>query len=332
MKKLTFLLIPILITIAIVEFFLILKKPNFIELDKELGWKVKSNFNHSYNQTDLVNKKYKANFKTDKYGMRNFHTDSEFSSEIKIFVFGDSFTSDPYASNDKMWFSEITKKIAKNYKTNASVYSIGAGGYGNLQQLLSIKKLKKNGFEFDEMDLIIFQFCNNDFINNSLRIEKKLNVYNQYTRRPYLRNNKIIFDNSLISWILRTSIIGDSRIINKFFFLLSKIEIRKKNNIDMISENDIKTTKKIISMIKNEFPNKELIMINCDIEENWQTKVLNEIVDENNFVYFNFPKVIKSSPKFLYKDGSHLSELGNKFFGEYLFKNIIKNQKLSSLF
>ena len=143
MKKLTFLLIPILITIAIVEFFLILKKPNFIELDKELGWKVKSNFNHSYNQTDLVNKKYKANFKTDKYGMRNFHTDSEFSSEIKIFVFGDSFTSDPYASNDKMWFSEITKKIAKNYKTNASVYSIGAGGYGNLQQLLSIKKLKK---------------------------------------------------------------------------------------------------------------------------------------------------------------------------------------------
>ena len=41
---------------------------------------------------------------------------------------------------------------------------------------------------------------------------------------------------------------------------------------------------------------------------------------------------LKSNPKYLNKDGSHLSELGNKFFGEYLFKNIIKNEDLISLF
>ena len=218
MKKLIFLLIPILIVIAIVELFLIIKKPNFIELDKELGWKVKSNFNHTYNQIDLINKKYKANFKTDSYGMRNFHTDKNLASEINIFGFGDSFTSDPYVSNEKMWFSEIAKNVKKNHKKSTSVYSIGAGGYGNFQQLMAIKKLKKEGFKFNEIDIIIFQFCNNDFINNSLQIEKKLKVYNQYTRRPYLKNNELIYDNSFISKILRTPIIGDSRIINKFFF------------------------------------------------------------------------------------------------------------------
>ena len=73
-------------------------------------------------------------------------------------------------------------------------------------------------------------------------------------------------------------------------------------------------------------------MINCDIEEEWQTQVIEEIITENDFIYFNFPMSLKSNPKYLNKDGSHLSELGNKFFGEYLFKNIIKNEDLISLF
>ena len=50
-----------------------------------------------------------------------------------------------------MWYSEIANRI-KNFKINTSVNAIGAGGYGNLQQLLSIKDLKQNGFNFEEMD------------------------------------------------------------------------------------------------------------------------------------------------------------------------------------
>ena len=105
--------------------------------------------------------------------MRNFHTDKNLASEINIFVWR-SFTSDPYVNNEKMWFSEIAKNVKKNHKKSTSVYSIGAGGYDNFQQLMAIKKLKKEGFKFNEIDIIIFQFCNNDFINNSLQIEKNL--------------------------------------------------------------------------------------------------------------------------------------------------------------
>ena len=72
-------------------------------------------------------------------------------------------------------------------------------------------------------------------------------------------------------------------------------------------------------------------MTNCDTEES-EIKAIQEIVTKNNFIYFNFPKKIKSNPKFLYKDGSHLSEAGNKFLGEYLYKNIVENKNFNYLF
>ena len=52
------------------------------------------------------------------------------------------------------------------YETNKKVYleAIGAGGYGNLQQYLLAKNLKHK----IDPDFILFQFCNNDFMDNTL--------------------------------------------------------------------------------------------------------------------------------------------------------------------
>ena len=72
MKKIIFLLIPIFLTIAIVEFFLYIKKPNYVELDTTLGWKLKNNFSHTYNQKNLEGKNYSVNFSTNNLGMRNY--------------------------------------------------------------------------------------------------------------------------------------------------------------------------------------------------------------------------------------------------------------------
>ena len=42
-------------------------------------------------------------------------------------------------------------------------------------------------------DLIILQFCSNDFYNNSYEWESSGITRNQYVRRPYLVNNKIYY-------------------------------------------------------------------------------------------------------------------------------------------
>ena len=102
--------------------------------------------------------------------------------------------------------------------------------------------------------ILIFQFCNNDFNNNSEKL-KKLKNYN-FSRRPYLENNKIIYDNSFISFLPRIPIVGESRILNKFF-LLSKIDINKIKLTRNDYKDSIKVTDKIISSIRDEIGEKK---------------------------------------------------------------------------
>ena len=332
MKKFIFLLIPIFIIISTTELILAIFKPNYIELNSLLGWNVKKNFNHTYIKKNLMGEKYEVNFSTNQFGLRSFKTDINKPSKINFFVFGDSFTSDPYASNDKMWYSEIANHIKKNFRINTSVNAIGAGGYGNLQQLLSIKDLKQSGFNMEEMDFVIFQFCNNDFNNNSRKIEKKLKNYNQFSRRPYLENDKIIYDNSFISFLLRIPFIGESRILNKFFFLLSKIDVNKIKLTKNDYKDSIKVTDKIISSIKDEIGGKKIIIFNCNDSRNWQTDIILKIAKKNKFIYVNFPKEISNNKKYLSIDQSHLSEKGNLFLGKYLFNEISENINLKKLF
>ena len=228
-----------------------------------------------------------------------------------------------------MWYSEIAKNIFNETGKQTSAYSLGAGGYGNLQQLLSLKEIKQNGFDFEKIDFFIFQFCTNDFINNSLTIEKKLKYYNQYSRRPYLFQDQIIFDNSIISKILRNPFFGESRILNKFFFLLSKINTT--NKIEINYSESIELTKIIISNIKKELNNKFTIFLNCNDDAKW-TKTLKLIAEENNFIFLQVPSSIKANKKNIYEDGAHLSENGNVYLGNYIYKTIVNKNLFSFLF
>lgn len=330
LKKIVFSLIPILVIISITEIYLILKKPNFIELDKNLGWKLKKNFNHIYIQKNLKDLEYKVNFSTNEYGLRDFITNHYEIEDIKIFVFGDSFTSDPYASNDLMWYSEIAKKINKDFNKNVLVHSMGAGGYGNFQQLLQLRELKQKGYNFENITFFIFQFCNNDLQNNSISIEKKLRNYNQLSRRPYLINNQVIYDDTLLLKILRIPFIGESRILNKFFFLLGKVPMQNLEIEKQDYEKSIQITKNIINLIRKEL-NKKILMINCDFDDDWPFNFINNTANENNIYYLNYPKNIRNNENNLFEDGSHLSEIGNKFLGSYLYEEIINKDLLEYL-
>ena len=330
LKKIVFSLIPILIIISITEIYLLLKKPNFTQLDKHLGWRLKSNFNHIYTQKNLKGTQYKVNFSTNEYGLRHFITNQNEIENVKIFVIGDSFTSDPYASNDLMWYSEIAKKISKDFNKNVLVHSMGAGGYSNFQQLLQLRELKKTGYNFENITFFIFQYCNNDLQNNSISIEKKLKNYNQYSRRPYLINNQIFYDDTLLLKILRIPFIGESRILNKIFFLLSKVSMHNLEIQKQDYEKSIQITKNIINLIQKEL-NKKTLMINCNINNNWPFNFIDDIASENNFYYLNYPKNIKTDENNFFEDGSHLSEVGNKFLGSYLYDEIVNNDLLEYL-
>ena len=158
-------------------------------------------------------------------------------------------------------------------------------------------------------------------------MKKKLKYYNQYSRRPYLFQDQIIFDNSIISKILRNPFFGESRILNKFFFLLSKINTTNKIKINY--SESIELTKIIISNIK-ELNNKFTIFLNCNDDAKW-TKTLKLIAEENNFIFLQVQVQLKQIKK-TFMDGAHLSENGNVYLGNYIYKTIVNKNLFSFLF
>jgi hypothetical protein len=82
-----------------------------VEFDKELGWKLKNDFDRTFIQSTQKGSKYSAHFQTNQFGFRTYgnnHSDSK-----KILVLGDSFTGDSFSSNNKAWFSVLASNIEK---------------------------------------------------------------------------------------------------------------------------------------------------------------------------------------------------------------------------
>ena len=70
--KIIKLTIFIFIFLFCVEFYLKNKKPTPYMYDSELGWTVKKEFKHTYNEKDLYNNEYSSFYSTNNSGARSF--------------------------------------------------------------------------------------------------------------------------------------------------------------------------------------------------------------------------------------------------------------------
>ncbi len=119
---------------------------------------------------------------------------------IKILFIGDSFMHAIDASDDSTYYALLGKWL------NFEVFGIGTGGYGTLQEALQLEKIINQV----KPNLVVLQFCENDFINNSFELEKVSVYHNNQHRRPYLNINGSVFyanpiKNPLLSFFIRNS-------------------------------------------------------------------------------------------------------------------------------
>lgn len=317
----------VLITFVLIEVYLFFLKPNHLELDKELGWKLKKNLNIKRVEKDLYGKEYPVIFNTNDKGIISIYNNTQKENEKEILVIGDSFSNDPYVSTNKMWYSNLGKEIKNKFDINLKINVIGAGGYGTLQQyeLIKIHKKKKN----IDPEIIILQFCSNDFENNLFELEKKNGNMNQYLRRPYLdENNKIYYDNSILAKVMRLPFIGDSRILNKIIFLYS-INKKKKQIDDKLLKKSFFVTDKIIRNIVNLYPNTQNYIFNC-VPDNKMQLNLQSIKNFNilNEVDTYLKKAKINGKEIFFRDNGHYNELGHYIIS----KAIISNEKFLSSF
>jgi len=307
------------IFILIIIFFLVeitisVFKPNYLILDNELGWKMKPNYKKDKTEKDLYGQTYNVKFEVDDKGIVNLGDQKNIS--LSILVLGDSFSLDPYVSKEKMWYGILQTELKKNFKKNIAINVIGAGGYGNLQEYLLMKKLNLKN------NLVILQFCSNDFDNNILEIEKINGSINQYSRRPYLNSkNEIYYDQSFFSKLLRTKYLGESRILNKIFFWYGNN--KKHNEISgELKNHSYHITKTILTQIRFLDPNKKFFIFNCEYsDKRWE-----KLAKETNFIpivenSINLQKAKENNLKIYYSDGGHYNELGHEIMGLSIAKN-----------
>ena len=337
------LIILILALIFLIELYLKYVKPSPYLYHAQLGWTLKKNFKYNYKEKDFYGEQYDSLFETNELGARYFASKSfenKNRKKFKILVVGDSFTMDPYVGNKDMWFSIFANNMSRNLNREVEVLAFGGGAYGSLQQFLLLERNKQNIDNFSP-NILILQFCSNDFSNNSFNIEKASFSLSQYMRRPYLVNNQIYYYDGLFSYFFQKNILTrDSRIFAKAIFLyelfVKKYYSVNKNLIDSNEINQAKvTTQKILTKIRNLYPNIEAYIFSCsndqsEINKNWKilAKKSKYIVLDKSSDFID--KASKENKKIFYKDGGHLNKLGNLYWGDLIYEDIKKKLNFKS--
>ena len=317
--------------IIFIEIYAQIFRPSVNINDEKLGWKLKKNFTFTFKEKDFYDESYEVIFKTDSNGLRPFGNLSKNSK--KILILGDSFSNDPYSSNEKMWYAILANQLEKNSTFKFGGWSGGAGGYGTLQQLLFLDEIMKK----IKPDIFILQFCSNDFMNNHQNLELKKGAIGQYSRRPYIDQknlNVINFNNGFLHKILRTNYFGDSKVLNKIIFLYSNFKYNKigtkiDKNTKKFEDQSIIITEKILEKIGKKLEYLKPIMVNCSSKKIGPNQYWEEIGLKAGFVVISDPsdkiELISKNEKIYFRDGGHFNTLGNKIYGQALADAIINN-------
>jgi len=339
MKKKIIILVTSILVIAVCfeGFYLLIKYlkrgtiKEFNEYDDTLGWRPTPNFYRKTKLKDCLGRDYEVIYKSNFNGSRLWGTNP---GKLKILFVGDSFTQAVEVSNDKAYYYNFAKD------TGLDVYAFGSVGYGTLQEDLLLKEVVK--VDNFSPDVFVLQFCNNDFINNSINLERDFFVYQQRIR-PYLVNNKIVYDlkdNKIFIFFFKNSQLF-RLLLNNFVAILYKI----KNGYSYCSMDEetkklyfsesVQTTDSILKQLKKDLPNTKLFYaFNLDeaTEKRFLNNSFNEIMVKNGFKPLNgaldyINSGAKGSRGVKAADGTHLNEEGNLRLAEFLTDKICKDIK-----
>lgn len=155
-----------------------------IILDEELGFLPAPNYVFDGKKLDIIGKSYSVKCSTDSNGFRIFGNPQE-KIKKKVLFLGDSFTHAEDVSDEKTYFGILRNALS------LETFAFGCKGYGTLQEYMILDKW----LDKIKPDIIVIQFCSNDFINNYYELEFRSKCHNNGMRRPYLTKSGILYKN-----------------------------------------------------------------------------------------------------------------------------------------
>ena len=291
------------------------------QYDDLLGWRPTGDFKRTYTARDASGRSYSVDIRSYANGSRLWGTHP---GAPKVLFIGDSFTQAEEVSNDKTYYYHFSRM------TGFDTYAIGCVGYGTLQEMLLLKEVtRRDGLV---PDMVVLQFCNNDFINNTLKIEKDFIVFQQRTR-PYLVNDAVVYDlkkDRLFMFLLNNSYL--------FRFLLAKIELillkilkgYSFRTMDAEAEASslaeaVSITGNILDRMRGLSPGTKYYAFNCDEEtgRKYLGNCFNEVMTKSGFIPLSGAvDYVKGGPTgergIMAADGGHFNEEGHLRLAKFL--------------
>ncbi len=300
---------------------------NTAQKDGLLGWKMTPNYSFSGTMKDAGGVEYPLDLTYDENGFKAFGDTA--SRKPKLLFIGDSFTASIEVSNEKSFFSLIGDSL------EAEVFAYGHAGFGTLQEYMVFDKW----VDKIRPDLVVWEVCSNDFIDNCAALEKVCG-YKVGERRPYLQlDGSIVYERPLTSldkvqeyiWLLRWL---EEKWINAVANFkgekphLGEYYIATQQRAFLPFDESVKITERIIDKIKNRLPvGTKLIGFAADLYRPQATE-FHRIFKANGFLFLEDPamqvliahehkKVIAKTP-----DQCHWNEYGHQLIASGLMEPI----------
>ena len=299
-----------------------------ITLDQELGWRATEHYEETLVEKTKEGRPYLVRRSQKQYGFRQFG-DLD-SNKRKILVIGDSFTHATAVSDDRTYHALLGKLL------NAEVFAYGVGGYGTLQELLVFDRY----LDAIHPDLILWQYCANDFINNDNELERLSLVNNNGMIRPYWQNGKVqLLSPKESSVQIREWINRRSRFL---YFVVSRIDrLRAVGTHDTI-EVDIEfegmqhagflrtvgITDELMGRVRSKAGRRPIVAFNCVRAEPYD-QAFREISAHHGIAYWDdVASVVVAAERrgedVYVADGSHWNERGHALVAEAIAEHFRK--------
>ncbi len=258
------------------------------EKDDYLGWKMTPGYTYTGDMKDATNQPYQISIHFDENGFKAFGDTA--STRPKVFFLGDSFTASIEASNENTFYNILADSLG------FEAFAYGHAGYGTLQEYMVLDKW----VDIIKPDLVVWQTCSNDFMDNYAQLEIA-SGYKVGLRRPYLdRDGSIFYRRPLNLWQRLKEPIWFFRWLNdrwdglkikatKQEKLRGEYFIAMKNRKYRPYDEAVKRTEKIVAMIRKRLPEKtKLVAFHADIEEP-QGSEFKRIFEASGALFFKEP-------------------------------------------
>lgn len=234
-----------------------------ITLDEELGWRATEYYQETLVEKTKGGRPYPVRRSQKQYGFRQFG-DLE-SKKLRLLVVGDSFTHATAVSDDRTYHAVLAQLL------DAEVFAYGAGGYGTLQELLILGRY----INIIRPDVILWQYCANDFINNDNELERLSFLNNNGWVRPYWKDGRVqLLSPKESSLQIREWINRRSRFL---YFIVSRIDrlraVGTRDSVEVAIESQgmrhpgflraVGVTDELMGKVREKAESRSIVAFNC---------------------------------------------------------------------